>query len=863
MPNTSNAKKEKCQELVYHLAKQMHDNQEIFISDKGLNDQFLDEMDYLKSVEIITQGDGKIQFFHQNFYDFTYARQFINSKQSTLAYLKKNHQGLFIRSSLKMILQFLRDHDHKEYVKTISTILISRAYRFHLRLMVINLIGFETEPTESEIYLVKSKVLTSSALRQLFIESAYGKTWLQTLIESLVLKKLLLPKTFWYDNLLKRDFKKLNPLKERITHRINYKLPETRQKESLQLCFQTLTKQLPESGKLVCKFLGETPDFQGRPGFIFKVLYFLKDWDNEDAILLFEENEVEANRDRFGYYKILEDAAHFRMDWVLTTYKKLCFQKIEEPREPGSTKDIFTHDDEELYKKLFKVNPDKAFDFTLKVTQKLIDDNSWLDKTKFYGDSIYMWYNYEKGQSYSNEFLLNLLIDQLRKYAEDTSLKFLQFFKAYKNHNSATMLTALAHGLQANVAYYKKEAFEFIKIFNSKGGFNECTERCAYQIRQLVNQTYSAITTEQKDQMDKMILEHRDNRELEVYEKEGIKKHYLRYYGRAQFIFLKAIPDNEVAIRPALKKRYQELERKFGSIRDKKPQGLVTRGVGAPLTKSAYANMKHENWEVTFQKYTNEYKPKFDSFTGSILEHSRAFQEEVKNRPDFFFPLIEKIISEPQIPRDYISSGLNGLVEGKFDFNEVQRIFKQYIKTTLDRNHTLYAVWITDYFLQNKSLHTEVLDFLIHCALNHLDPSNNNIRNEPLMDGINTVRGAAASRLSRTFFNKNYENKIFACLGQVADDPSLAVRVTLLPHLAYLMHLNEKKTLNLFLKLVSKNEPEIIKQSFWTSSYLLNHNFDRLIPYFQRAIKIEDSHENLAKVLMQAWFKINPIQKSY
>lgn len=862
VPKTSSATKEKCQELAYLMARQMHENQEIFISDAGLKYEYIDEIDYLKSVEIITQVDGKIQFFHQTFYDFAYARQFIYSNQSIIAYLKRNHQGLFIRSSLKMILQFLRDYNHPEYVKTVSTILFGRAYRFHLKLMVINLVGFETAPTNSEIELIQSKVLKSSSMKRLFIESAFGEVWLQTLIDSGLLTELLSTKGFWYDNLFKKDFKSLNVFKEKLSRWINYKSPEARQEENLQLCLQTLIRQLPESGKLVCNFLRQSPDFNGKADFIFRLLYYLEDWDNEDAIWLFKENEAEANKDRFGYFKILENAAKYRMDWVLEMYKKLCFQKIDKPKEPGSTRDIFEHVDQELFKKIFETNPKKAFDFTLEVTQKLIDSNSWIDKTKLYGDLIYMWYSYEKGQSYSNEFLLNLLIDQLRVFAQEKSPKFMEFYKEYRNHNSMSMLIVLIHGLQVNTTHYKNESFEFIKIFHSKGGFSEATERTAYQVRQLINKTYSVLNSKQKDRIDRIILEHRNEPDLKVYEEKGVKKHYLQYNGRAQLIYLKAIPDNEVDKRPALKKRRQELERKFDNVLDKKPQGSIVRSISPPLTKNAYTNMKHENWEETFQKYTKEYQPDFGSFRGSIFEHSRAFQEEVKNRPNFFFPLIEKIISDPQVPRDYASTGLNGLVESKFDHIEVQRIYKKYIKTALDIAHTLYATWLIDYFLEHKSLDVEVLDFLIDCALNYPDPSDNTIRHEPLNDGINTVRGAAASRLSRTFFNKNYENKIFTCLNQVADDPSLAVRVTLLPRLALLMHLNEEKTLNLFLKLVSKNEPEIIKHSFWTSQYLLKNNFDRLIPYFQKAIKIEDSHDSLANTLMQAWFKEKPNAES-
>jgi len=854
-PKSSSANNEKCQELLYLMARQMHDNQEIFITVTSLTDQYLDELDYLKSVEIVTQVDSKIQFFHQTFYDFTFARQFVHSNQSVIAYLKQNHQGLFIRSSLKMILQFLRDYDHPKYIKTISKILFSLSYRFHLKLMVINLVGFESEPTKFEIDLVQSRVFKSSSMKRLFIESAFGEVWLQTMIDSGLLTELLLPKEIWYDNFLNKDFRGGNILKEKLTNWTNYKTPETRQEEYRQLVFQTLVRQLPDSGKLVCNFLRRSPNFKDKPRFIFRLLYYVKEWDNEDAVWLFEDNEAVAEKDRFGYYKVLEDAAKYRIDWVLFIYKKLCFQKIDTPSEPLSTKDIFEHSDEELFKKLFATNPSKAFDFTLEVIQKLINEHSWIDRTKLYGDSVYMWYSYEKGSSYSNEFLLNLLIDQLRVFAQKRHAKFIEFYRGFSNHNSTSLLVALLHGLQANVMLYKNESFELIKILHSKGGFSEATERLAYQTRQLLNRTYSFLSPTQKNEIDKLILELVDHRDLTVYEEKGIKKHNLKYYGKTQFKYLKSVPRKEIDNRPLLKKRYQELERKFGAIHDEKPQGFVMRGISRPLNQNAYTNMDHEHWEETFYKYTKDFEPEFGSFRGSILEHSRAFKEEVKKRPDFFFALIENIIPKPQVPRNYVTSGLDGLVESKYDLNEVQRIYKKHIKTDLDETQTLFSIWVVDYFLENKSVDVEVLDFLIDCALNHNDPSDESVKHNPLTDGINTVRGAAGSRLVRIFFNQSYEEKIFNCLTKMTDDPSLVVRVSLLPRLALLMHQNEERTLQLFLKLVSKNEPEIIKHSFWSAQYLSNNYFDRLVPYFEHAIEIEDVHYDLSNILMQAWLK--------
>jgi len=162
---------------------------------------------------------------------------------------------------------------------------------------------------------------------------------------------------------------------------------------------------------------------------------------------------------------------------------------------------------------------------------------------------------------------------------------------------------------------------------------------------------------------------------------------------------------------------------------------------------------------------------------------------------------------------------------------------------------------VSSYLVEAKILDQDVLEYLIEIAKNHPDPEGNTILNDVLMDGANNVRGSAAGNISRVYFNPAFEMLVFDALHQIVEDPNLSVRVAIMPHLAMLMHLNEQKTLKVFLKLVSSNEPEIMKHSIWSVQYLLNNNFDKLTDYFQRAIKMEPIHGEIAVVLGVAWLK--------
>jgi hypothetical protein len=329
----------------------------------------------------------------------------------------------------------------------------------------------------------------------------------------------------------------------------------------------------------------------------------------------------------------------------------------------------------------------------------------------------------------------------------------------------------------------------------------------------------------------------------------------LQWYGQKKYLYLSALPTSDLKKRPILMKFFLELERKFPKIEDREPHKISWIGVDPPLNSSAYNKMTFDQWEQTFEKFDGEYKAEFASSRGSILEHSRAFQAEVKSRASYFFSFIEKLIDINNVPYQYIVAGLTGLKEAEYNPEELQRIYKKALYIPLDREYTLYLVWVSSYFVDAKVLDQDVLEYLIEIAKNHPDPEGNSFRNDVLMDGANNVRGSAARIISKVCFNPTFEKLVFDALFQISEDPNLSVRVAIMPHLALLMNLNEQKTLEIFLKLVSTNEPEIIKHSIWSVQYLLNNNFDKLNDYFQRAIKMEAIHGEIAVVLGVAWLK--------
>lgn len=855
VPATSPASSDKCTNLVFAISEQMHREQRISTPSKPFSAAFKDEFDYLKSSGIVTETDKEVQFFHQTFFDFAFAKQFVQNGNPVTSYILENHQGLFIRSSLKMIIGFLREQDHAAYIKALETILLSSKYSFHIKLMLLNLLGFEEVLTTEEKRLVKSRILSNKELKLPFLESVTGNSWFTFLLEEGGLNNLITQKIGWWNKLAERDWGKANKVVDKIKNLLHYKNTSERWDAQISLLWQILVKQLPKSRQSVCDFLLNCPDFEGKSRFIFRLLYHVKEWDIPAAFQLFEKHQAEAGIDRFGYYKTLEDALNFNVDWVTQKYKTHCLNKIEAIKGTNE-KPHFEHQDEELIKKMFDFDTTKALDFSLDIIKLISTKTSAEDKSKLYIDLGFWWFDYERhGRSHGYEAIYHLLVDKVQEQAQQTTPWFDQFFTDHLNSNSITILRLLFFGLLENPAHYANGIFQLMELFHQKDGL-EGDDKIQFQFRQLLKAVYPHFNQAQKEKIDKIILAIKSKYEVRIYTDDNNKKrHTLMSYGHHQFLYMSAIPLDEVMARPQLKKCFQELQRKFKTVKDEEPNKIRTFGVGPPMDSSAYDKMTFDQWEQTFEKYDAEYQAEFASSRGALLEHSRAFQAEVKNRASHFFPFIEKLIDENKVPYQYIVAGLTGLKEAKYDPAEVQRIYKKALSIPFDREYTLYFVWVSSYFIEAKILDQDVLEYLIEIAKNHPDPKGNTIRNDALNDGANNVRGSAAGRISEVYFNPAFENLVFDALQQIAEDPNLSVRVAIMPRLAMLMHLNEQKTLEVFLKLVSTNEPEIMKHSIWSVQYLLNNNFDKLTDYFQRAIKMESIYGTISVVLGVAWLK--------
>ncbi len=175
--------------LVNELAESMHNSQRISEPLIRYQSKYNKEIQYLKSCGFLKQEGKLLQFSHQTLFDYVYARNFVESGKSIIEELQKHHQGLFVRSQVHSVLLFLRSNDPDNYIQSLKDILSEKnAVKFHIKVLALTLLAYQTSPTEQEIKLLNDKIWDNPVFGKVFLNALNSKEWFETVLSSIASK---------------------------------------------------------------------------------------------------------------------------------------------------------------------------------------------------------------------------------------------------------------------------------------------------------------------------------------------------------------------------------------------------------------------------------------------------------------------------------------------------------------------------------------------------------------------------------------------------------------------------------------------------------------------------------------------------
>lgn len=112
-----------------------------------------DDANVLVSEHVLARDGDRIAFFHEMFFDYAFARQWVFRDETLVEFLMCDEQELFRRAQVRQILQHLHEREHERFLQELETLLTSADIRFHIKETALAVFAELPTPTRAEVDL--------------------------------------------------------------------------------------------------------------------------------------------------------------------------------------------------------------------------------------------------------------------------------------------------------------------------------------------------------------------------------------------------------------------------------------------------------------------------------------------------------------------------------------------------------------------------------------------------------------------------------------------------------------------------------------------------------------------------------------
>jgi len=637
-------------ELLFKISEKMSSEQLLSIPKYHYEFSYSKELHFLSHEGIIIVDGKNIQFFHQTFFDYTFACSFVENGRKLSEFVLHQHQGLFIRSSIIQIIEYYKSIGFDQYELQLGQLLYDSNIRYHIKHLVIYWFSKIISPSEIEKRIFDKYIFKDSAHFEKFIEMLSSSGWIKYLIEKDILIQLL-------------------------------KSPDSSLYKILKLELRYLMKENPNELLDFIKTISNEPEFTEVAA---NSLLGLEDWSNPLSFEIYDslkEHYFSMDRKNVILF-VFRYAIKYNPLWVLSHFHELVLLLISGQTLTAAEIDkIFGYNEIKLIKALFKAIPAETSTVLLSNVCELIKATKMNDFENTTVDRAFWGYHNDNHLTWAYWVIVDLLEEYGATYLATDKIKFKTFFKDYLETDSLTILGIIFSVFIKNPALFKKDIYHKIlqQEFFNRYNWNS---HLVVNAHKALSGVYPLLTVKQKKRLNKFILSY-----FPFWEK---RKDNYKSIGNAQFILMKCIPEEELR-KTDLHKRYLEYCRKFPVSRNVfENYGIIQSGfVGPPLPKVAYEKMTLKQWLTSFKVYDKKTKAETKigrSFlTGGMSQHASMFKMCVKNNPDKFYNFIITLEKE-NVPIKYISEGIFGLKEADFNPQKLKSIVKLYALKYNDYN---------------------------------------------------------------------------------------------------------------------------------------------------------------------------------
>ncbi len=585
---------------------------------------------WLASEGILVPGGTEWSFIHQTFFDYCYAKEFVEAGGSLSDTILQSDQGLFARSQIIHVLTYLRGVNSQIYLRELNRLLIAEGLRHHLYDLVIRWFGALPNPTENEWLITRRLFLDPSRKARLMAAMGGNPAWFRYLRDSML--QSLLGQEEILDSLV------------------------------IPYLISMLDKAQAEVINIIRPYIGRNEHWNRRVRWMLETV---RDWKTPEAIEVFEQEFSSLSTTEIKHFYQLDDVAKAdaragcrllreAFDKVLEEYVATK-EKDKGPLLPSLSRHLELFNGSTIdnaLKTVTRKDPDYFLELMLPWLERVVElrPETSPPSPYYYSSDEFSYLGWYGDGFVVKHQLIEAFIAALTSLALKDGEKFRRFVGRLSASSRATPQRLLAHVFRALPERYATDAFRFL-IGDVRR--LDLGDHDLYDTRQLLKAIYPHLTIRQRAELEGFILSYDYIRKY-----AGVEG--LRLRGIEQLYLLQTVPREMLTEQG--ERRLREMERKFPNHRASESPTTMRMGrVGSPIPEVKAKKMTDKAWLRAMVKYQGDVRHKRDPFKGGARQLGGVLVSLTKEDPERFHRLALRIPDD--IDDSYVQAILNGLAE--------------------------------------------------------------------------------------------------------------------------------------------------------------------------------------------------------
>ena len=749
-------------DVVETLCDEMTSNQQLSVPRERLDEVPAVYVDQIMSEGVLTFDGRRYGFGHESFFDYCFARLFVNRPQSLVSFLKESEQHLFRRAQVRQVLAYFRDADRDRYVRELVCLLSDEEIRTHIKDLAFALLAEVTDPAGEEWAIWQEWVAPEL--------KAIEEGSLNPVKLSALAWRKFFASAPWFAFVDRRGVVEswLESGNERLINLAMHYL-NIHHRHSPDRATVLLEPYADRGGQWAVwlrNFMQWAEHHASRR--LFDLFLHLVDNGTLDQA----RGPIAVNS---TFWSMLYGLEKNRPEWIPEVLAHRLRRRLAVIRAAGEhlgRRELLGYDGSAV--KMIHESAERVpavfVEHVLPVVLEISDSALTGDKPPKY-DAV--WTVLIKSESRNGEdACLAALAGALATLAQGDSAGLRDVIAELRRrdtHIANHLLLALYAG---GASRYADETIVSLcdEPWRLRCGYDGSPHWCA---RETIRVVVPLCTAGNRAKLEAAILRYVSPNERTSY---GIKD-----TGRAQFALLSAIPEELRSDR--VNARFKELERKFGEP-EGGPCGIRGGLVGPPIKEDAAEKMTDGQWLRAIAKYRSEDRIRFtsDGVEGGAWQLAQLLEKQAKEEPDRFARL------SLRLPEDANPVYLERTLAALKSAAAASDLKLQVCRKAFEESRRHCGQSIADVLGSIEDpLPTDAIEMLSWLASEHEDPATEAWKEdagggqtyyngEIHTNGINTTRGRAAIAISNLILHDaTYVERFRPTLDRIIRDPSAAV----------------------------------------------------------------------------------------